>query len=227
MSLGWGHAPSTTFVPRRVGPRPPWKWGDNFTDVVLGSGYSHENTWALPVSCGGLGVKTLVSLDVKPRCQWRWDYGECRHYLGVPVDSCNCDGVDGKQGGGVSNDCYIWRIDPNTAWLWGCTDILIIDTCIVILDSVVSCMDLGGVVLSQIRIWLVLSDGGAASLRCSTCLLKFGEARLLARWSGATGSTAPVPNQSNLDINPPAQGLTDSMPLKIFTFDPQHQQQVE
>jgi hypothetical protein len=29
------------------------------------------------------------------------------------VDGCNCSGVDGKQGGVLSNDCYSWRLDPN------------------------------------------------------------------------------------------------------------------
>lgn len=83
--------------------------------VVLDGGFTHQNTWTLPVSTG-LGVKIVVSLDIAQGCQWTWNYDECRRYLNVPVDACNCGGVDGKQGGSVHNDCYWWRIDPNTAW---------------------------------------------------------------------------------------------------------------
>lgn len=34
----------------------------------------------------------------------------------VALGSCNCKGVNGKQGGVVENNCYKWRIDPNTRW---------------------------------------------------------------------------------------------------------------
>ncbi|UNI24920.1 hypothetical protein JDV02_010637 [Purpureocillium takamizusanense] len=40
----------------------------------------------------------------------------CSKYLHAIIDSCNCGGVDGKQGGTLENDCYEWRIDPNTDW---------------------------------------------------------------------------------------------------------------
>ncbi|KAI1109759.1 glycoside hydrolase family 55 protein [Nemania sp. NC0429] len=55
-------------------------------------------------------------LEIAEGCQWTWNYDECRRYLGVGVDSCNCSGVDGKQGGYVTNDCYTWGIDPDYRW---------------------------------------------------------------------------------------------------------------
>lgn len=63
---------------------------------------------------GGFGTVTIhISLDVFSGCELEFNYDECRRYLGVPVDSCNCGGVDWKQGGVVENNCYSWRIDPN------------------------------------------------------------------------------------------------------------------
>lgn len=65
---------------------------------------------------GGLGtVKITISLEIKENCEWVWNLNECKKYLSVPTDSCNCGGVDGKQGGVVSNNCYSWRIDPNVS----------------------------------------------------------------------------------------------------------------
>jgi hypothetical protein len=74
-------------------------------------------------------VDITISLKIKPGCSFgrlsyfnkrddlavrdAFDTAACLKYLSVPTDSCNCNGVDGKQGGIVENDCYIWRIDPN------------------------------------------------------------------------------------------------------------------
>lgn len=63
---------------------------------------------------GGIGTVTIhLSFQIKAGCTWVWDLDECLKYLSVPTDSCNCKGVNGKQGGTVTNDCYTWRIDPN------------------------------------------------------------------------------------------------------------------
>ena len=86
-----------------------------FRGDVLGPGSGLQRPFDLPVR-SGVGVRIIISLDVYEDCQWTWNYDECRRYLNVPVDSCDCSGVDGKHGGGVGNDCYYWRIDPNTAW---------------------------------------------------------------------------------------------------------------
>ncbi|OTA63183.1 glycoside hydrolase family 55 protein [Hypoxylon sp. EC38] len=66
---------------------------------------------------GGLGYVTIkIRLEVKHDCEWLYNYDECREYLDVPVDSCNCNGVDGKQGGTVENNCLKWQIDPELSF---------------------------------------------------------------------------------------------------------------
>ena len=62
---------------------------------------------------GGIGyISIATSLEIKQDCEFEWNLNECEKYLSVPTDSCNCGGVNGKQGGIVSNDCFTWRIDP-------------------------------------------------------------------------------------------------------------------
>jgi len=50
-------------------------------------------------------------------CTMDIEGNDCSRYLHVPVDACDCDGVDGKHGGVVRNNCYYWRVDPNIRWL--------------------------------------------------------------------------------------------------------------
>ncbi|KAH9209807.1 pectate lyase superfamily protein-domain-containing protein [Leptodontidium sp. 2 PMI_412] len=75
--------------------------------------YMHQSDQPFDYN-GGIGTVTIhLSLEIKAGCTWVWDLNECLKYLSVPTDSCNCNGVNGKQGGVVTNDCYTWRIDPN------------------------------------------------------------------------------------------------------------------
>jgi hypothetical protein len=87
------------------------------SDLVIGPNYfSGTKPFDFPYN-GGVGfVRILISLEVKDDCEWTWNLAECERYLGVPTNSCNCGGVNGKQGGSVSNNCYSWRIDPNRAF---------------------------------------------------------------------------------------------------------------
>lgn len=63
---------------------------------------------------GGVGfVSIKVSLQIKDKCAFDYSKTLCQKYLSVPRDSCDCNGVDGKHGGIVENNCYVWRIDPN------------------------------------------------------------------------------------------------------------------
>lgn len=48
-------------------------------------------------------------------CEWDFSFDECKRYLMIPIDSCDCNGVNGKHGGTVENNCYRWRIDPNSS----------------------------------------------------------------------------------------------------------------
>ncbi|KAF7307902.1 Glycoside hydrolase family 55 protein [Mycena kentingensis (nom. inval.)] len=38
----------------------------------------------------------------------------CARLLRLPVDSCNTDGVNDKQGGVVTDSCGQWRVDPGS-----------------------------------------------------------------------------------------------------------------
>ncbi|KAI9148439.1 hypothetical protein HJFPF1_12271 [Paramyrothecium foliicola] len=42
------------------------------------------------------------------------DYNECMRYMEVNIDSCDCDGENGKHGGWMENNCIRALIDPNT-----------------------------------------------------------------------------------------------------------------
>ncbi|GFP60365.1 glucan 1,3-beta-glucosidase [Trichoderma asperellum] len=103
--------------------------GDISNDI-LGPGYFASKKFPFPYN-GGIGIVDItISLQIKPRCSFdtisalsrrdlqgrdnpNFDMTLCEKYLSVPADSCNCAGVNGKQGGIVENNCYIWRIDPN------------------------------------------------------------------------------------------------------------------
>ncbi|KAH6649971.1 pectate lyase superfamily protein-domain-containing protein [Chaetomium tenue] len=56
------------------------------------------------------------TFEVKEGCVWTFDFDECLHYLKTPVDSCDCGGENGKQGGYGSNNCLSWMFDPNKSW---------------------------------------------------------------------------------------------------------------
>lgn len=60
-------------------------------------------------------LKIVMSLSVKSGCEWDFVSADCRRYLNVPADSCQCGGVNSKQGGYVTNNCLEWRLDPNIA----------------------------------------------------------------------------------------------------------------
>lgn len=46
-------------------------------------------------------------------CNWQYNQDECNSYFKLPVDACNCAGVDNKQGGSAWNDCLRLTINPD------------------------------------------------------------------------------------------------------------------
>jgi hypothetical protein len=81
---------------------------------VLGPRRKEPDGYPLPFSSGQFSTtKIYMRMVIKEGCEWRWNLAECQRYLSVPVDSCNCEGIDGKQGGTLSNNCMEWKIDPN------------------------------------------------------------------------------------------------------------------
>lgn len=86
--------------------------GDIEEDKLV-PGYFRSKDFPFPYN-GGAGTVTItISMAIKKGCGFDWDRNLCQKYLSVPADSCNCAGVNGKQGGVVENDCYKFRVDPN------------------------------------------------------------------------------------------------------------------
>lgn len=82
-------------------------------DTTIGPGYRHDDYLNFDYNGGTGYVRIVMSLFVFPNCTWKYNQRECQRYLDVPNDSCNCAGIDKKQGGVLRNNCYEWRIDPN------------------------------------------------------------------------------------------------------------------
>ncbi|KAI0395361.1 pectin lyase fold/virulence factor [Xylariaceae sp. FL0594] len=90
---------------------------DNFCDDIGEPGdVLDAGSYIRNLPFGVSGIVYAVELSIQPQCQWTWSKAECVRYLHVGVDSCNCGGVDQKQGGWVMNDCYKFKIDPNQGY---------------------------------------------------------------------------------------------------------------
>jgi hypothetical protein len=82
-----------------------------FSDIQndsLGLGYSRSMNFHFDYN-GGIGIGTVtitISLQIKPRCSFIFNKTPRMKYMSVPSDSCNRDGINGKQGGVVENNCY-------------------------------------------------------------------------------------------------------------------------
>ncbi|KAJ4252300.1 hypothetical protein NW762_010897 [Fusarium torreyae] len=60
------------------------------------------------------GYHFKLTFQVKDGCIWNANYDDCMRYMKVPIDSCNCGGENGKQGGYVENNCIMAKVDPNS-----------------------------------------------------------------------------------------------------------------
>ncbi|KAE9372961.1 glycoside hydrolase family 55 protein [Stipitochalara longipes BDJ] len=79
----------------------------------LGPGYARSVDFPFDYN-GGWGTVTItISLKIKPRCSFTFNKNLCMKYLSVPTDSCNCGGINGKQGGVLKNNCYTFQVAPN------------------------------------------------------------------------------------------------------------------
>ncbi|KAJ9653597.1 hypothetical protein H2201_009127 [Coniosporium apollinis] len=56
-----------------------------------------------------VGTETII--EVKSGCEWKVDEYECGQQLRLPVDKCDEDGENRKQGGFLENNCLKWSID--------------------------------------------------------------------------------------------------------------------
>ncbi|KAK3951638.1 hypothetical protein QBC32DRAFT_325051 [Pseudoneurospora amorphoporcata] len=86
---------------------------DDIAHRDLIAGFEYEKEYKFEYN-GGIGfVGITVSLEIKPKCSFNYSKSLCQRYLSVPTDSCDCNGVNGKHGGTVENNCYKWKVDPN------------------------------------------------------------------------------------------------------------------
>jgi len=105
--IGFGGPGVWYFGSKRVGLNAMKR--DTQETVMLESGsWLHSAKQEVPGQ-----VEVDIGLEVFAGCEWEYDEEECKRYLGVAVNSCDCSGVDGKQGGVVKNDCLLWWVDPN------------------------------------------------------------------------------------------------------------------
>jgi hypothetical protein len=89
-------------------------------------GYVNTKSYSLPYNGGWETIKMDYEFSIPAvgkvfgrdetttiSYTWEYNYDECMRYLAVPMDSCNCGGVNNKQGGVVTNKGMKWRLDPN------------------------------------------------------------------------------------------------------------------
>lgn len=80
--------------------------------VELKGGFKYQDTLQ---QNGGL-QEILITFEVFPGCAWTFNMDECLKYLATPVDSCNCERENNKNGGWGKNNCLGWLVDPNHTW---------------------------------------------------------------------------------------------------------------
>jgi len=80
--------------------------------VELKGGFKYQDTLQQD---GGL-QEILITFEVFPGCAWTFNMDECLKYLATPVDSCNCERENNKNGGWGKNNCLGWLVDPNHTW---------------------------------------------------------------------------------------------------------------
>ena len=83
---------------------------------ILRGGFMRKGDYPFPISGAEIPLKVTISLEIKRNCQWEYTDSECQRYGRVPIDSCDCNGENGKHGGYVRNNCLVMRVDPNNDW---------------------------------------------------------------------------------------------------------------
>ena len=83
---------------------------------ILKAGFFKKDSFSFPIKCAEIGLKVIVSLQIQSNCEWKYTNAECQKYGRVPIDSCDCNGENGKHGGSVYNNCLSMRVDPNNDW---------------------------------------------------------------------------------------------------------------
>lgn len=74
-----------------------------------------DNAWVHGQIQEGSQGKPFVKLGIQVNagCEWEYDNAQCKRYPNVIVNSHDCQGVGGKHGGAVKNNCLLWWLDLN------------------------------------------------------------------------------------------------------------------
>lgn len=70
---------------------------------VVEEGFIKEREYEFPVNNMRWPTEIVISLKVWECWKWGFKWDECKRYLRVPADACDCGGKNGKQGGTVVN----------------------------------------------------------------------------------------------------------------------------
>lgn len=85
-----------------------------FLEKSFHMGHTYQDS--VPGVSGSVDQGTLVlSLEVKKNCRWESTVAECVRYLEVLEHACDCSGTERKQGGVLTNNCLVVRVDPNVS----------------------------------------------------------------------------------------------------------------
>lgn len=82
---------------------------DDFCDEVGVSGLRKNDNQEKTMTVNG--VRVILSIHAKG-CDAIDQDLKCKSILRRPVDECNTDGENWKQGGTVEAECATWRVDP-------------------------------------------------------------------------------------------------------------------
>lgn len=81
--------------------------------MELTGGFKYQDTFHQSAQSA---QEIYITFEVFPGCAWTFNMAECLHYLATPVDSCNCERENDKNGGWGRNNCLGWLVDPNHTW---------------------------------------------------------------------------------------------------------------
>ncbi|KAJ7887900.1 hypothetical protein B0H13DRAFT_2342216 [Mycena leptocephala] len=79
--------------------------------ITLRSG---EESFRIKANGWSGASRLILSVEAINGCDLALKYmeGTCTYHLGRAVDECNSKDENGKQGGYVTTECAVWRIDP-------------------------------------------------------------------------------------------------------------------
>lgn len=84
----------------------------NQPQVILSEGFYYQFSAAFSVS-NNQAIRLDMWIKVKDGCEVVLTQEDCHKYFQVPINSCDCNTLDGKRGGIVENNCLAASIDTN------------------------------------------------------------------------------------------------------------------